>query len=340
MMRLTGATIVAILISAPAVAQQASQVANPSRVPSYAQQPPQQPSAQKQAAAAPQARVAAQQQPATAPAGQPFPPLSAAAQAQLQQMLQNWEHHSKSVKTLDCKFTRWHFDMFAAPAGVHATRADGVIKYAAPDKGLFRVDRLVFFTGMLKDKPQYKQQPGQFGEHWVCNGTQLIEFDRSKQECRIQDLPKEMQGQKIFNSPLPFVFNLEAQQIQQRYWVRQAQAPKPGMILVEAWPKRQEDRAQYKFVQIALDAETYLPQALLMYAPNFDQKTAPKWDHYEFSEVKRNAIGAGFQKFLGNFIPEKPPSNWKILRDKFTAHMDAPPQQAAAPGKQSPAVQR
>ena len=66
-----------------------------------------------------------------------------------------------------------------------------------------------------------------------------------------------------------------------------------------------------------------------MYAPNFDAKTAPKWDHYEFTEVKRNAIGAGFQKFLGNFIPEKPPANWTILRDKFVAPKDIPAQQQA-----------
>ncbi len=335
MMRLTWATVVAILISAPTVAQQASQV------PSYAQQRQTQPAAQNSTAATPEAHVARQQQPApAAPAGQPFAPPSAAAQAQLASMLEGWERQSKSMKTLDCKFTRWHFDMFAAPAGIHATRADGVIKYAAPDKGLFRVDRMVFYAGMEGGKPQFKQQPGQFGEHWVCNGTQLIEFDRSKEECRIQDLPPQLQGQGIFNSPLPFVFNLDAQQIQQRYWVRQVPAPRENTILVEAWPKRQEDRAQYKLVQIALDSKTFLPQALLMYAPNFDPKTAPKWDHYEFADVNRNAIGAGFQKFLGNFIPEKPPSNWKILREKFTAPVDIPTQRAAVPEAGQPAVQR
>jgi TIGR03009 family protein len=269
------------------------------------------------------------------PATQPFPALSPAAQAQLQQLLVNWEAQSKGTKTLECTFSRWHYDMFAAPAGVHATRADGVIKYAAPDKGLFRVDRLVFYTGMVDGKPQFNPQNGQFGEHWVCNGTQLIEFDRSKEECRIQDLPPNMQGQQIFNSPLPFVFNLDAQQIQERYWVRQVEAPNPDILLIEAWPRRQEDRAQYKLVQIALDPKTYLPQALLMYAPNFDAKTAPKWDQYEFSDVKRNAIGAGLQKFLGNFIPEKPPASWKVLRDNFVPLPDDVPQQAALsePGK-------
>ncbi len=279
----------------------------------------------------PVARVAKQGAGATV-AAQPFPALNAAAQAQLQTLLLNWEQQSKSMKTLECSFTRWHYDMFAAPQGQFASRADGVIKYAAPDKGLFRVDRLVFFSGYdANQQPVLQPQPGQFGEHWVCNGEQLIEFDRGRKECRIQTLPPDMRGQKIFNSPLPFVFNLDAQQIQQRYWVRQVQAPAEGMLLIEAWPKRQEDRAQYKLVQIALDAETFLPRALLMYAPNFHAKNAPKWDHYEFQDSKRNAIGAGFQRFLGNFIPEKPPADWKILQNNFQPGPAPGAQQASNP---------
>jgi len=269
-------------------------------------------------------------------ATQPFPALNAAAQTQLQTLLQNWEQQSKGMKTLECSFTRWHYDMFAAPQGQFASRADGVIKYAAPDKGLFRVDRLVFFNGFdANQQPILQAQPGQFGEHWVCNGQQLIEFDRGRKECRIQTLPPEMRGQKIFNSPLPFVFNLDAQQIQQRYWVRQVQAPADDMLLIEAWPKRQEDRAQYKLVQVALDANTFLPRALLMYAPNFHAKNAPKWDHYEFQDSKRNAIGAGFQRFLGNFIPEKPPGDWKILQNNFQAGSAPSGQQAANPSGNS-----
>jgi TIGR03009 family protein len=330
MMRLTWATILAILISAPTVAQQ-------TRPPEYAR--PTQPTGQQQVQRPQAQRPQAPQQQAIAARGAaaaptaPFPPLNDATQAHLQQLLQNWEQQSKGTKTLECKFKRWHYDGFAAPAGVHATKAEGVIKYAAPDKGLFRVDSLVFFTEMdAEKKPQYKAQPGKFGEHWVCNGQQLIEFDAGKKECRIQDLPKNLQGTQIFNSPLPFVFNLDAEEIQKRYWVRQIQAPKAGILLVEAWPKLQEDRAQYRLVQIALNSQTFLPEALIMYAPNFDRKTAPRWDHYEFVDVKRNGIGQGITSFLGNFIPQKPPANWKILRQGFVPPAD-PPQQAQAPAQ-------
>ena len=303
MMRLILVTLVTVLSSLTGLAQQTQAVVNPDEI-----------------------------------TQQPFPPLTPAAQAQLQEVLKKWEQQSQSMKTLECRFLRWHYDHFAAPANVAATKADGVIKYAAPDKGLFRTDQLVFFAGNdPQNKPLFKPQPNQFGEHWVCNGEQLIEFDRSKQECGIQDLPEDMKGKNIVNGPLPFVFNLDAKQIQERYWVRQVASPSPQIIVVEAWPKLQELRAQYKLVQIALNNKTYQPHALLMYAPNFHPTNAPKWDHYEFRDIKRNAIGAGFAKFLGNFIPQKPPADWKIHRHQFGQPPGQPPTQPAQQQAQNPA---
>lgn len=284
------------------------------------------------------------QQAAAAQAGngdQAVQPVAAAAptapfvlnqqqQEALSALLDQWQKTSQETKTLECTFQRWHFDTFKAPPGIHATKSVGVVKYAAPDKGLFRVDQLMFFTGMQAQKPQYGPQQGKFGEHWVCNGQQLIEFDRTLKQCRVQNLPKQLQGKEIFNSPLPFVFNLDKEKILKRYWVREVNAPKQGIYLIEAWPKRQEDRAQYKLVQIALDQQTFLPTALIMYAPNFNVKNSQKFDHYEFSEMKRNSIGARFQDFLNNFIPQKPPANWEIVRANL---LNPAIQQAAAPNQ-------
>ncbi|TWU17648.1 hypothetical protein Pla52o_48630 [Novipirellula galeiformis] len=324
----------AVMAQQPAPQTQAGANGN---VPSYAQGG----QTSGKATPAPQGQVAAQGQVArqsmqnqtAAPVqnAQPFAPLNAAQQAQLQQLLLAWQQQSQGTRTLDCKFQRWHYDNLAAPVGQHATRADGVIKYASPDKGLFRVDSLVFYSGMENGKPVYKPQSGLFGEHWVCNGKQLIEFDRSQKQCKIQDLPTEMQGKQIFNSPLPFVFNLDAVEIQRRYWVRQVAAPNDKLVLIEAWPKRQDDRAQYKMVQIALEKETFLPQALIMYAPNFHAKNAPKWDHYEFVDMKRNGVGNAISNFMDNFIQERPPADWTIFRDTFNPNAEPPAQQAANP---------
>jgi TIGR03009 family protein len=248
----------------------------------------------------------------------PFPPLSQQEQAKLNQVLLGWQQQSQSTKTLECDFERWHFDLLAAPAGIHAHKAKGSIKYAKPDKGLFRVDSIMFYKGMKDGKPQYGPEPNKYGEYWVCNGSELIEYDRDAKKCNVTSLPPEMQGQHIQNGPLPFVFNLDAEEILQRYWVKLEESPEPNTYLVVAWPKRQEDRAQYKLVQVILD-QSFQPKGMRMFAPNFHIKLAPQWDHYQFNQVKRNAIGAGIQKFMGNFIPKQPPAGWQVTRQNLTS---------------------
>ena len=91
MMRLILVTLVTVLSSLTGLAQQTQAVVNPDEI-----------------------------------TQQPFPPLTPAAQAQLQEVLKKWEQQSQSMKTLECRFLRWHYDHCAAPANVAATKADGV----------------------------------------------------------------------------------------------------------------------------------------------------------------------------------------------------------------------
>lgn len=295
--------------------------------PANAQQPGQRVGGQP--AANGQQQAAGGRQPGQVPQavepGRPFPPLATAAQQRLDQLLAKWEAESKNTKLMACEFTRWHYDSKLAPAGVHATWARGEIRYAAPDKGVFRVDELQFYKGMDGQKPNFGPDPKQQGEYWVCNGSELLEFDRATQTCLIQELPPDMRGQKIFQSPLPFVFNLDAKEIQNRYWVREVAPPasKQNTYLLEAWPKSQEDRAQYRFVQISIDAETFLPQALILYAPNFDPINSPMFDHYEFTGVKRNGIISNLQQHMDIFVNAKPPKDWKIIRETFGVQKQA-----------------
>lgn len=259
-------------------------------------------------------------------AGAPFL-LSNAEQAEMDQLLAAWEQQSSGTKTLEAKFRRWHFDPLAAPPGVHATWAEGTIKYGAPDMGLFYVAALKFFSGIVEGKPTYKSVDGQFGEHWVCNGKELMEFDRSKKECRIQQLPPEMQGKEILESPLPFVFNLNSARIKERYWVRRIDAP-AGVFVIEAHPKRQSDRAQYRFVRVVINDKTFLPQALILYSPNFDPTTAEAYDHYEFMDVERNTLKHKVAGWGSGFIDQRPPSDWKVIREAFRPAGPPQPQMA------------
>ncbi|MEO1526441.1 MAG: TIGR03009 domain-containing protein [Planctomycetota bacterium] len=262
----------------------------------------------------------------------PFPALTPQQQQEIDQHLLQWQARSQGTKTLETKYVRWHFDQQKAAAGVPAHRAEGQIKYSSPDKGLFRDDSIVFYTGMKEQKPQFAGDKNRPGDYWVCNGREVVQYDRGKQKCTVLTLPAEMQGTQIFNSPLPFVFNLDAAQIKQRFWVRSLPSPKPNTILIEAWPRKQNDRAQYKLVQVALNPN-YDIEALIIYAPNFNVRTAQNYDQYEFSKPKRNSITAGLrQNWLGNFIPQQPPKGWEVVRENFAG----PPQVAGQPPAQQP----
>ncbi len=269
------------------------------------------------------------QVPAAVQPGRPFAPLAEAAQARLDQLLAKWEAESKATKLLACDFTCWNYDNKSAPLGVHATWSQGAIKYASPDKGLFRVDTLRAYQGMTPEgKAIYEADPKNLGDYWVCNGSELLEFDRVKKQCVVRSIPEEMRGQKIFQSPLPFVFNLDAKEIQTRYWVREVTPPpgKTGVYVIEAFPMQQEDRAQYLFVTIVIGAQSFLPEELIVYAPNFHPQDSPVYQHYVFSEAKRNGLVANLQNFTDSFIKARPPADWEIIRQPLVNV-----QQAAAP---------
>ena len=288
--------------------------------------PPANPNAASPNAAHPSAANPNGANPNGAPPSIPFPPLSAAEAQQLQSILARWQQVSQSTRTLELQFTRLDFDENSNPlANIPGSISDGLIKYAAPDRGMIRVDQLRTLVGQRADgSPEFKSFPNAFGEYWKCTGEALIQYDREKKKCVIQELPESMRGGAIIESPLPFVFNMDAAKVHQRYWIRQIASPAPNsdMIFIEAHPKRQMDRAEYRMVKIALDAKKFTPRAIVVYAPNFDPKNAPYYQHYDFKDVKRNSITTNLlSKFNVDFIPSKIDKSWTVERDDMFLRM-------------------
>jgi hypothetical protein len=67
-------------------------------------------------------------------------PLNEKHQQYVDQILAYWEHKSSQVKRYRCQFRRWEYDPVFGPKDTYKTFSEGVIKYAEPDKGLFRVE--------------------------------------------------------------------------------------------------------------------------------------------------------------------------------------------------------
>jgi len=223
--------------------------------------------------------------------------LDARQQAQVDWVLKHWEERSSKTDTFRCDFTRYEYDPEAPrPAGtdpnspVHQDR--GEIRYESPDRGLFSVEQ-----------PETRQ------ERWVCDGESVFEYKFDMKKLVEYPLPPELQGKAIANGPLPFIFQAEADSLKRRYWLRLTTPPGTReQIWIEAFPKHQQDRANFRRAELILDARRMQPQALQITLPQGNVRHS-----YVFTNIKVNDP-LGF--LHGNPFSATTPIGWKKVVER------------------------
>jgi len=261
-------------------------------------------------------------------------PLAPEVQAHVDQILAYWEKRSDQIKTYRCEFQRWDYDPVFGPKNAPFTFSTGVIQYANPDKGLFRVEKI------SRAKPgapnEWDEQKGVYGEHWVCDGKKVFEFDSRAKRLIERALPPEMHGKAIADGPLPFLFGAKAATIKARYWIKAIQPPQgvAGQYWLEAHPKSRADAANFKMVLVVLDQADYLPMLLQVFSPNFDWKENPAKTAYKFDKREVNKVDLlsginNLNPFLREFYEPKLPAGWKKEVENMGA--PSPPQFSSEP---------
>jgi TIGR03009 family protein len=273
-----------------------------------------------------QAGAAAQQQ-ATAPLAPAWHPLSESHQKYVDQILQYWEFKSDQVERYRCTFKRWEYDPVFGPKDTFKTYGEGTIKYSAPDKGLFKVERLLHYQPPLNAnaKPEYREREDIQGECWICDGTSVFEFDFKNKQLEQYELPPEMRGQAIGRGPLPFLFNAKADEIKSRFWIRVI-TPKEaqGEYWLEAYPKTRDDAANFKMVHVIIDEKEYLPKAMVLFDRNYIPGRHPSRTTFQFDqrEVNFSILASKLNLFHREFFEPAVPSGWKKVvhrNDQSTA---------------------
>ena len=240
----------------------------------------------------------------------------------LDKVLKHWEKESAKIKTYQCRFIRREYDPIWGPPDPNQpkTESDGQLKYAKPDKAMFRIDEIRHFTKPQRrgDKASYKTKPGEFGEHWVCSGSSIWEYNFKKSQLIEHQLPPEMRGAAIANGPLPFLFGAKAAEMKARYWMRVI-TPKGvnDQIWLEAFPKHRQDRANYQRVELILDLNSFLPKALQVYLPNKKNRTV-----YSFYKI---VLNDKFDFLKRDFAKPSLPRGWqKVVEPAPVARRPAP----------------
>ena len=278
-------------------------------------QPAQQPQPPQQPAPQPPQRVAV-----AAPAAQQPAPLSPEQQAALDQLLAAWETRNAAVRTWACTFRKWEYNAWS-PADANGERlafaeSTGELKYAAPDKGLFRVKETKQWSPEAR---RYETRGGDTGEHWVCNGESIYEFRHSERQLRETKLPAEMRGKAISDGPLPFVFGAKADTLKKRYWMRIVTPPDVrDQIWLESLPKFQADAANFSKVELILQARDLMPFAIQIYKPAGQDR-----DVYQF-DPRTNLIDRGLD-MIRDFAKPMTPFGYKYVFEDLQAQPAGPP---------------
>lgn len=278
--------------------------------------------------AAPPQQVAPPQPPAAQPPAPQPPALSPQEQTALDQLLAAWEARSAAVKTWSCTFHKWEYNAWS-PADAQGQRlafaeSTGELKYAAPDKGLFRIKESKQWNPQTR---RYEVRGGESGEHWVCNGESIYEFRHTDRQLRETRLPPEMRGKAISDGPLPFVFGAKAETLKKRYWMRLITPPNAtDQIWLEALPRFQADAANFSKVELILRSRDLMPFAIQIFKPGGRDQ-----DVYQF-DPNTNLIDKGLDLFR-DFAKPTTPFGYKYILEEVPAGPQATP-----PGGPRPAV--
>ncbi len=270
----------------------------------------------------------------------PFPELDAEHIQFIDDLLDHWQKTSGQVNLYTCEFRRWDYDPTFCNYRDPATNrlaafsiADGKVRYASPDKGMFETTSVWDFAGPPEQEggdAKYEQRESEAANHekWICDGRSIFEFDFKNKVLYEVEIPDEMQGNGLANSPLPFLFGVDKELLKERYWLRVI-TPQgvQDEYWLEAWPKKIDDARTYKKLEIILAAEDFLPKMLHLYAPNYDEVKNPISRVFEFGNRKMNSQLAKMQAFLRVFVRPQTPIGWRKMDRNAMAQqqMEQPP---------------
>ena len=265
-----------------------------------------------------------------------FLPLSEKHQQYIQRVLMYWQSHTEKIDHYRSNFERWQFDTVYGPRNTFKTFSTGKVRFANPDKGLFKVEKvLTYQPKSAQSKASYKEVPGTHGEFWVCDGKSIFEYDFLNERLIQQVLPAELQGKNIINGPLPFLFGCNAQDIMNRFWVR-AITPQnvEGEIWLEAYPKTIHDASNYQKVHIIIDNKDFLPKGMVIFDRSYEKGKNHSRTVFNFKEREIN-FATTLEKlnpFYRNFYEPALPSGWKKVVN--AAPTAKPTRQANSPTPQ------
>jgi TIGR03009 family protein len=203
-----------------------------------------------------------------------------------------------------------------------------VIKFQEPNKAWLRDTINEYVAPAQAAIRPYVIPKDEFGEHWVCNGQSIFEFDYRRKTLIERSLPPELQGKGIGDGNFPLLYGRSAAAINQRYWIRPLSPPAAveNEYWLELWPRNAADAAAYKFIVVVIAQSDMRLAGLSFVARNYDAKRNPARVDYRFDN--RTVALKGKRRTLAivgiGIRQPKTPLGWRKEVQKFASPTPTP----------------
>ncbi|MDG3002977.1 outer membrane lipoprotein-sorting protein [Paludisphaera mucosa] len=268
-----------------------------------------QPPAAARKALAPAEVQAAPAQPQAAPAN---PGID------LETLLKRWEGQSSKLKTLDVVI----FRRDDVPAFDEVEYYEG--------RALFKSPNLAFidFKKIKQDdagKPVKKDETtwdSTHEERIICTGNEVWQYKSDTRQIFVFPLEKDQAAKAIEEGPLPFLFNMKAEEAKQRYEIGLMPPPNDKSFGISIKPKLDVDKESFSHAFVQLDRAYMLPVRIVLVSPDGKSKK-----DFKLESVKPNAT-VKEENFVGKEF-----AKWKVIRNPAGEERprNAPPAAAARP---------
>lgn len=190
--------------------------------------------------------------------------LNPAAQQELDEFLARWERYSADIKRYDVNFNMFIYDSTipgAQPNKPHKITF-GYFKYNATPKRFVYV-----IEGEWQDKKQIKRDgdknPHIFAEKVIIDEKTVFKYDYNAKTMIQINVPPEMIGKGIADSPLPLIFGAKADELKRRFSMKVVTVPdREDIIWLHARPLLIEDQQEFKELEILLDKKNLTAKGL------------------------------------------------------------------------------
>jgi TIGR03009 family protein len=266
-------------------------------------------------------------------------PLTAEHERYLGDLLSYWEQNSKRVEKYKCNFRRYEYDSQIVAYRDPQTNqlaafsvAFGEIRFAAPERAKFETTTIMEFSKPPQkpgDQAEYKEREDKdVHERWICDGKSIFDFDFENKRMYETEIPEELQG-NVAESPLPFMFGADKEEILKRYWIRSV-TPRgvENEYWLEAFPKRVADSRMYSKIEIILAKDDFLPKAMHLYSPQYNPaKGNFESRYFMFENREVNGQLAKIQDFFGSFVRPRVSiiTGWQTVKRKMGQDQAAVP---------------